>query len=214
MEAQTYNGLPVYTLELSEDGTSGVSAIALVDVPAIKKNFLKFREEAETENTWQAFSINEERRIVSGPLLIPDTLMYRDDKVGKYYALFTRENVEKVALRYFVNGNTNSVNLMHQSDDKVEDVILFESFLSDTSRGTMPLKGYEDCPEGTWFVSFKVMNDDVWSQVQEDKFKGFSIEGLFGMRPVTDDAETIDAETLTAAKALHSQIQKALKKLV
>ena len=34
-------------------------------------------------------------------------------------------------------------------------------------------------PIGTWMVSMKVLNDDVWKQVKEGKVKGFSIEGYF-----------------------------------
>ena len=35
-------------------------------------------------------------------------------------------------------------------------------------------------PIGTWMVSMKVDNDDIWNNyVKENKIKGFSIEGLF-----------------------------------
>jgi hypothetical protein len=34
-------------------------------------------------------------------------------------------------------------------------------------------------PKGTWMISMKVDNDDVWQQVKDEKIKGFSIEGYF-----------------------------------
>ena len=35
-------------------------------------------------------------------------------------------------------------------------------------------------PEGTWMVSMKVDNDDIWNEfVKTGKVKGFSIEGYF-----------------------------------
>ena len=41
-------------------------------------------------------------------------------------------------------------------------------------------KLYEyDVPEGTWMVSMKVDNDEVWQDVKAGKVKGFSIEGHF-----------------------------------
>ena len=37
-----------------------------------------------------------------------------------------------------------------------------------------------DVPVGTWMVSMKVNNDEVWNDyVKENKVKGFSIEGYF-----------------------------------
>ena len=39
--------------------------------------------------------------------------------------------------------------------------------------------GFE-VPEGTWMISMKVENDEVWNDyVKEGKVKGFSIEGYF-----------------------------------
>jgi hypothetical protein len=34
-------------------------------------------------------------------------------------------------------------------------------------------------PKGTWMISMKVDNDDIWQQVKDEKIKGFSIEGYF-----------------------------------
>ena len=34
-------------------------------------------------------------------------------------------------------------------------------------------------PKGTWMISMKVDNDQVWNDVKEGKVKGFSIEGFF-----------------------------------
>ena len=37
-----------------------------------------------------------------------------------------------------------------------------------------------DMPKGTWMLSMKVLNDDVWNDyVKTGKVKGFSIEGYF-----------------------------------
>ena len=41
------------------------------------------------------------------------------------------------------------------------------------------MKGIEDEPDGSWFGSFKVENDEVWAKVKAGQFKGFSVEGIF-----------------------------------
>ena len=43
----------------------------------------------------------------------------------------------------------------------------------------MPMKGFEDVADGSWFGSFYVENEDVWNAVKDGNLKGFSVEGLF-----------------------------------
>lgn len=166
--------LPLYELKLDEQTNEfGVDIISLVDAPAIEKNYVMF-ESHKVE--WTA---NNERMIVSGPAMIPDKLIYRNDANGEYNTVISKETIEAVVLRYMEQGNQSNVNLMHGTN--VKDVFVFESFLSDSQRGIAPMAGYEDLPNGTWFVSMKVNNPAVWQQVKEGKLKGFSIEGFFGM---------------------------------
>lgn len=166
--------LPLYELKLDEQTNEfGVDIISLVDAPAIEKNYVMF-ESHKVE--WTA---NNERMIVSGPAMIPDKLIYRNDANGEYNTVISKDTIEAVVLRYMEQGNQSNVNLMHGTN--VKDVFVFESFLSDSQRGIAPMAGYEDLPNGTWFVSMKVNNPAVWQQVKEGKLKGFSIEGFFGM---------------------------------
>jgi hypothetical protein len=53
------NKLPVIYLTIDEDHETGLDAISLVDHPAIERNWMAF-------NKKQKFSLNEEKRIVSG----------------------------------------------------------------------------------------------------------------------------------------------------
>ena len=47
------------------------------------------------------------------------------------------------------------------------------------------MKGFEDMPDGTWFISAKVDNDEVWAKVKSGEIKGFSVEGIFSyLKPV------------------------------
>jgi hypothetical protein len=48
------------------------------------------------------------------------------------------------------------------------------------------MKGFEDVPDGSWFGSFKVDNDEVWKLVKEGKVRGFSVEGQFNYRKTGD----------------------------
>jgi len=171
--------LPIYQLEISDDvnDLSEVDFVALVDKPAIERNFLRFKESRAN------FVIqSEERRIVSGPLMLADTPIYRNDENGEYYVMFTKPTIEKIAQKFFKKGYQSNVNLMHDEALAVEGVTMYESFIVDSSRGVMAMKGFEDAPEGSWFGSFKVENESVWNKIKSGEFKGFSVEGIFNYK--------------------------------
>jgi hypothetical protein len=171
--------LPVYQLEISDDvnDLSEVDFVALVDKPAIERNFLRFNE-----NRANFVIQNEERRIVSGPLMLADTPIYRNDENGEYYVMFTKDTIEKIAQKFFKKGYQSNVNLMHDNNQAVDGVTMFESFIVDESRGVATMKGFEDVPQGSWLGSFLVENDSVWAKVKAGEFKGFSVEGLFNYK--------------------------------
>ena len=171
--------LPIYQLEISDDLNDGaeVDFVALVDRPAIERNFLKFNEAKAS------FAIqSEDKRIVSGALMLADTPIYRNDSNGEYYVTFTKATIEKIAQKFFKKGYQSNVNLMHDGDKQVEGVTMFESFIVDSTRGIQAMKGFEDAPEGSWFGSFKVENDEVWNKIKSGEFKGFSVEGIFNYK--------------------------------
>jgi hypothetical protein len=171
--------LPIYQLDISDDleSESEVNFVALVDKPAIERNFLKFKEARNN------FAIqNEDRRIVSGALMLADTPIYRNDQQGEYYVIFTKETIEKIAQKFFKKGYQSNVNLMHNENMALEGVTLYESFIVDSDRGISALKGFEDAPQGSWFGSFIVDNDEVWNKIKSGEFKGFSVEGLFSYK--------------------------------
>ena len=171
--------LPIYQLEISEDLNDDVEVdfVALVDRPAIERDFLKFNEDKAK------FVIqSEDRRIVSGALMLADTPIYRNDQNGEYYVTFTKDTIEKIAQKFFKKGYQSNVNLMHDEALAVEGVTMYESFIVDSSRGVMAMKGFEDAPEGSWFGSFKVENESVWNKIKSGEFKGFSVEGIFNYK--------------------------------
>lgn len=192
--------LPIYQLEISDDLNDGaeVDFVALVDRPAIERNFLKFKEARSN------FAIqSEERRIVSGALMLADTPIYRNDSNGEYYVTFTPGTIEKIAQKFFKKGYQSNVNLMHDGNQEVEGVTMFESWIKDSSRGVAPMKGFEDAPEGSWFGSFKVENKDVWNRVKSGEFKGFSVEGVFNYKK--------EKQPMSVEEALWSQIVDILQ---
>ena len=74
---------------------------------------------------------------------------------------------------------------------------IIEDSKTDKSR----LYGF-NLPVGTWMISMKVNNDEVWNDVKEGKIKGFSIEGYFADKYEMSLAENEATEVIKALKKL------------
>jgi hypothetical protein len=178
--------LPLYMLEISDDlsDDAEVQFVSLVDRPAIQKNWNAFKNEQKFQ------IISEDKHIISGCAMLADTPIFRSDATfGDYYVAFSKDTIVKIVQKYFKKGYQNNVNLMHDPNQIESGVTMFESFISDKSRGIAPMKGFEDAPDGSWFVSMLVENDAVWEQVKQGMINGFSIEGVFNYTPKVSNEE-------------------------
>ena len=84
---------------------------------------------------------------------------------------------------------------------------MIESMIIDKDRGMVAPAGFGDLPDGSWFGSFKVDNDEIWDKfIKTGTFTGFSVEGLFKQEYVVDAT----AQTL---ETLHDRIAKLRKEV-
>lgn len=181
--------LPIYDLIISDkvNDDAEVSFVALVDKPAIKRDFLAFTDVVR-------FAIqSEDEHIVTGPLMIPDQLIYRNsEKLGEHYVKFTADTIKQIAIKFVKKGYQCNVNLMHDAAMQVEGCTMFESFISDTKRGVKCMEQFADLPDGTWFGSFYIENPEVWQLVKQGQVRGFSVEGLFDYeKPISKEEQTL-----------------------
>ena len=133
------------------------------------------------------FFANKEKRMISGALMIADLPIYRKDESGEYYVIFDKDQIEKIAQRFFKKGYTHNVNMMHDAERQVNGVYMVESFIIDKTRGIKTPEGYPTLTEGSWFGTFKVDNNEVWNDfIKTGVFKGFSVEGAFAQRKLKD----------------------------
>lgn len=276
-----FQELPVYELKINEslNDDSEVSYVALVDMPAIKKDFLAFKEESqefinpskgehkdeflqrcikyvidEGKSSEQAVAIcnslwdehfasdfasekisidyddtlstsrgkelgsignkfdtlfvtkkfsqfqiiSEDEKIISGPLMLADELIYRNnDTFGEHYVKFTADTIKEISIKFAKKKYQANVNLMHDQNQIVEGVTMFESFIVDKKRGILPMKGFEDVADGSWFGSFYVENPDVWNKIKSGELKGFSVEGLFDYEEPKQTVKQLSVEEET-----------------
>ena len=179
---------PVYYLEL-EDGQMkyGLQDIALVDDPAIKSMFVKFSNE---EQLFKFAVQNDEQRIITGAVMIPDKLIYREENNKPFYVVATKDTIFEAAQKWGKENRNNNIKLTHDAKDTTPDVFMFESFVTDENR-VSSVKGFESLPLDTWFITCKVLSEQVWNDIKSGIFNGFSLEALFKMQPaaVLNDQE-------------------------
>lgn len=152
---------------------SGVQAISIVEYPAIESDFVALKKEQEV----RLAEVKGEKRVLMGPALIPNKTIYRRNEEEDYYIYFSRDTVRKASELFLSEGNQNNSTLEHSYELKGLSVV--ESWIVESDQDKSKAYGF-DVPLGTWMVSMKVYNDDVWNEfVKEGKVKGFSIEGYF-----------------------------------
>mgnify|MGYP003670564910 FL=1 len=158
-----------------KDQDNALDMISFVSAPAIEKDFMHFKEQKEKFE----FKSNEEKRIVTGAAMIPNQEIIRMDAEDKpYFVYFTEETIEKAQEVFAKYGKTKSTNFEHKTG--MRDVTVVESWIvTDPSNDKSNALGFSDIPKGSWMVSYKVDNDELWAKVKAGEVKGFSIEGVF-----------------------------------
>lgn len=163
------------TIELlidEENDKPGVFAISLVDAPAIESNFV-----ALNKHRVEMKIVDEEKRMVVGLALIPDKKIFRKNGDYECNIVFSKDTVRKASELYLSNLRSNNTTVDHQM--LVDGVYLSESWIvEDSAKDKTALYGIE-APIGSWAISMKVHNNEVWEDVKGGKYLGFSIEGIF-----------------------------------
>ena len=177
------DGIPVFEA-LVTDAETGMFKISLVDDPAVMSDFMAFDKQRRP----QMYSVqDEEKRLVRGVVMRADFPIYRVDPYGKeFYMIFKADTIRKMAQKYLAEGRQNEVNLMHVDGSEVNGVEMVQFFIKDTAKGVAPA-GFDNIADGSLFAEFHVTNDEVWAQVKDGTFKGFSLEGSFDLEPETNE---------------------------
>ena len=127
----------------------------------------------------QKFATDDEKHIVLGPAMIPDMKIFRKDAQGNpYYVFFSPETIKMIASKYMKNKYIDNNDMMHDGL-AVPDVYVMESWIKESNNDKSTDYGYKDLPVGTWFVSMKINNPEIWDKVKSHQLNGFSVSGYF-----------------------------------
>lgn len=185
--------LPIYEAYIDTGDTqTGMFVISLVHEPAIESDFLSFSKD-KVQMKYKI--VNEEQQKVFGAVAIADKPIYRIDESGfEYYIVFNKETISKMAEKYFKMGLQNNVDTDHNF--KLEDgVTLTQMFIKDSEKGINPT-GFEDVTDGSLFAEYHIENYEVWKDIKEGKYKGFSLAGDFFINEKPNEEEQLYNEIL------------------
>lgn len=177
-------------LYIDENG-EWLEKISLVELPAIESNFLCFSK----EDTFK-FAVEDEQRVITGPVMIPEKRMLRLDENGnEYYVYFSADTIKQAAYRWLQENMNHQFNLEHSKNTNKVDVI--ESWIVNDSRNDKAASLGFSLPKGTWMMSCKVNDEGLWQSIKEGEYNGFSVEGIFQYddekfnKTLTDDERVI-----------------------
>jgi hypothetical protein len=170
--------LPIIELTL-EDLEQGVDATALVENPAIQRNWMAFKE----HKSYEFKTHNEDKRILAGALMVADFPMYRNMNGKEFFVKFSSDTIEKLADRMVLNNKLTAFNFEHDAKKELADMHIQQFFIINTELGVNTPIGFEELPNGSLFAFVKVNNEQVWNDyVKTGIVKGFSIEGNFATK--------------------------------
>ena len=183
-----------------ENQELAIDAISLVTSPAIESEFVFFGKE---KNNLTFAKVDEEKRMLISPALIPNKQIFRHDPNtdSDYYVFFSKATVRKASELYLKHNNHHKATYQHQ--DRVSGVLTVESWIKEGDSDKSKLYGY-DLPNGTWFVKMKIENDELWQKIKAGELKGLSIEGYF-----TNKFEQMQKKEFTT-----EEVKTALKELL
>jgi hypothetical protein len=196
------------TIELyidEENELSGIEAISVVEHPAIEEDFIALKK-----HQVQLAEVDAEKRILMGPALIPNKEIYRTDGEEEYNVFFSEDTVKKASELFLSRGKQNNSTLEHQVD--LQGLSVVESWIIEDTDMDKSKKYGLSLPKGTWMVSVKVNNDEIWNDyVKLGKVKGFSIEGFFADKLSSSNESVKD--DLSLEEAMLNEIKKLINKL-
>jgi hypothetical protein len=144
------------------------------------------------------FSFDEDQRIVVGAVMIPNMkILRRDERGNPFYVFFSKSTIKKMAEKFLRDMNLHNTDINHDGN-VVQSNTLLESWISESMQYDKSRHFGFALPVGTWFVSYKINDDETWTKIKNGELKGFSLAGdfyskLIGVnKPTNMEQEIID----------------------
>jgi|ADurb_H2B_01_Slu_FD_contig_123_12709_length_1247_multi_3_in_0_out_1_1 uncharacterized coiled-coil protein SlyX len=168
--------MDVYKIDETKDIEMVVNSF--VSEPATEKEWLFFNRKKQVLNFY-----DDEQQIVTSVVMLANTPIYRNDDGYEYKLVFTPDAIKKMAFDYFSKNGFNKISIEHDGKEIEGAAILLESYFVDNVK-SVPQK-FGKIPEGSWIMSYKVVDKDLWTMIKEKKLRGFSVEVVADLKKLS-----------------------------
>lgn len=175
--------LDLYKVVYRPEESDGVYAISLVEDPAMEKFFIALSKEQEEIK----LAIAGEKRLVTGPVLIPNKKILRFDKQtnSEYNLVFGENEIRLFSQDFMKNGYQHNSTIGHDESKQIQNLTFVESWIvEDTKNDKANALGFTDLPVGTWMASAYVEDNDTWDLIKAKSVRGFSIDSILNMQKI------------------------------
>ncbi len=195
--------LPVYKIVF--DGESEIIINSLVDVPAHLRAFI-----AQNRKPLK-FAVDNEKKEVTGVVISANQPIYYYSKdIPECYMVFEPATIKRIMLSYFASNKANLIDVQHDFQIKEGAVTMIESYLTDDNK-----KSPFDVEAGSWIMTYKVNDNDLWQRIKEGKITGFSIAGNFNLEKLNFNNKLKNQTIMKTLKekvlALFNEAEKEIK---
>lgn len=151
--------------------------------------------------------VSEEKRMLAGPLMIPDLKIYRKDETGAEYEVFFSKETIELAIKKFSKG-LNGLNINEEHTDLKVPGYVVESWIVADGEDKSKTMGF-NLPAGTWFGVIHIEDQAYWDEMVKTKqVRGFSVEGLMSLQKKRDNAmEKFTKATLVGGVEVYTKTE-------
>jgi hypothetical protein len=169
--------IPIYELLIGDIDIDRLTAVSLVDYPAINQDFKFF---SDTPTKFEMSKINEEERMIVGPAMIANKEIIRQTTEGElYYVKITEDTIKQLSHKLMREGKMNNITLQHSQDKMIDKIYMVETWMVENEHDKIYTKyGYDNkyVSIGSWCIQYFVENDEIWEKIKNGEIKGYSIE--------------------------------------
>lgn len=190
-------------------GDSEVFCISVVEFPAVESNFVALAKEEKPKTVY--FS-KDDKHMLYGIILRADFPIYRNDDFGEYYLEFGADAIERLERKYMKNFSQK--NWTKEHFDFAEGLTLTESWLvTDPENDKSKALGLEGVTKGSWVGGCLVDDNELWAEIKEGKFKGFSVEAWCGMEEIEEFKKINKENKIEMAEVKKNKFEEMFDKI-
>lgn len=201
--------LPIYKIIFDEDASEGVFGVSLVESPANQAAFIAMKDEVV-----QLKVKDEDKRLVTGVVLIPNQMIFRNSKsYGEHYITFDKDTIERLSFNFFESKSNGRSWYEHDYDKSIDTTVVESWIVNDPSKDKALTLGFTDIVEGTWMMTMKLSEKDWTEYVKTGKVKGFSIDGYLRQELIINNEIQMNEKLNSILSMLKAQIKNEIELL-